>query len=78
MTNYDGEIGDFSANLQPKFMQFFDDVKTASANKTHTIIDARSAGRFNCEVPEPREGLRMGTIPNSVNLPFTDLLTMVF
>ncbi|MDO7138741.1 sulfurtransferase [Algibacter lectus] len=75
MTNYDGEIGDFSANLQPKFMQFFDDVKTASANKTHTIIDARSAGRFNCEVPEPREGLRMGTIPNSVNLPFTDLLT---
>jgi thiosulfate/3-mercaptopyruvate sulfurtransferase len=75
MTNYEGAIGDFFANLQPKFMQFFDDVKVASTNKTHTIIDARSAGRFNCEVPEPREGLRMGTIPNSVNLPFTDLLT---
>ena len=74
MTNYEGAIGDFFANLQPKFMQFFDDVKVASTNKTHTIIDARSAGRFNCEVPEPREGLRMGTIPNSVNLPFTALL----
>lgn len=74
MTNYEGDKGNFSAKLQPQFMQFFDDVKTASANKTHTIIDARSAGRFNCEIPEPREGLRMGTIPNSVNLPFTDLL----
>ena len=74
MTSYSGAIGDFTAHLQPKYMAFFDDVKAASANKTHKIIDARSAGRFNCEVPEPREGLRMGTIPNSVNLPFTDLL----
>ena len=74
MTNYTGETGDFTAQLQPEFMQFFKDVKQASKNKTHTIIDARSAGRFNCTVPEPREGLRMGTIPNSVNLPFTDLL----
>jgi len=55
-------------------MQFFKDVKQASKTKSHTNIDARSAGRFNCTVPEPREGLRMGTIPNSVNLPFTDLL----
>ena len=74
MHNYDGGLGDFIANLQPNYMQFFDDIETASKNKTHKIIDARSSGRFNCEVPEPREGLRMGTIPNSVNLPFTDLL----
>jgi thiosulfate/3-mercaptopyruvate sulfurtransferase len=74
MKPYKGVIGDFVANHQPQFMMFFKDVKAASKNKTHTIIDARSAGRFNCEVPEPREGLRMGTIPNSVNLPFTDLL----
>lgn len=74
MKNYTGEIGNFKPTLKPEFMQFFDDVKKASANKTHNIIDARSSGRFNCEVPEPREGLRMGTIPNSVNLPFTNLL----
>lgn len=74
MKPYNGSSGDFVANHQPKFMKFFEDIKTASENKTHNIIDARSAGRFNCEVPEPREGLRMGTIPNSVNLPFTDLL----
>lgn len=74
MTVYNGPSGDFVANHQPKFMTFFNDVKEASKNKTHQIIDARSVGRFNCEVPEPREGLRMGTIPNSVNLPFTELL----
>ena len=74
MQNYDGKKGDFTAHLQSGYMQFFQDVHYASQHKTHKIIDARSAGRFNCEVPEPRAGLRMGTIPNSVNLPFTDLL----
>ncbi|GAA4301994.1 sulfurtransferase [Aestuariibaculum suncheonense] len=74
MTPYSGQAGDFIAELHPESMKFFEDMKNASANKTHTIIDARSQERFNCEEPEPREGLRMGTIPNSVNLPFTDLL----
>lgn len=74
MQNYDGEKGNFIANLQPNYMKFFDDIKNASKNETHKIIDARSSKRFNCEVPEPRAGLRMGTIQNSVNLPFTDLL----
>ncbi|GAA4898160.1 hypothetical protein GCM10023311_23730 [Flaviramulus aquimarinus] len=74
MQNFDGVVGDFEAHLQPGYMQFFDDIQKASKNKTHNIIDARSAGRFNCTEPEPREGLRMGTIPNSVNLPYTDLL----
>ncbi|GAA3555452.1 sulfurtransferase [Snuella lapsa] len=75
MVQYGGRLGDFEAKLNPEAMVFFNDMKTASANKTHTIIDARSRGRFNCQEPEPREGLRMGTIPNSVNLPFTDLLS---
>ena len=74
MQNYDGEKGDFTANLQFGYMQFFEDILYASKNETHKIIDARSRARFNCEVPEPRAGLRRGTIPNSVNLPFTDLL----
>ncbi|UKM64201.1 sulfurtransferase [Flavobacteriaceae bacterium GSB9] len=74
MKIYLGNRGDFEAKLQPGFMQFFEDVKKASKGKTHTIIDARSAGRFNSLEPEPREGLRMGNIPNSKNLPFTDLL----
>jgi len=74
MKPYKGEVGNFIANHQPEYMKFFKDVEVASKQKTHTIVDARSKGRFNCETPEPREGLRAGTIPNSVNLPFTDLL----
>lgn len=74
MKPYKGKEGNFIVNHKSEIMKFFDDVTEASKNKTHTIIDARSAQRFNCEVPEPREGLRRGTIPNSKNLPFTDLL----
>lgn len=74
MTIYDGDQGDFVPRLQPELMCFFDGVKKVVKHNTHTIIDARSSDRFNCKVPEPREGLRMGTIPNSINLPFTDLL----
>ena len=73
-SSYKGETGNFTAIYTPEFMKFFNDVKNASKQKTHTIIDARSASRFNCKAPEPRAGLRMGTIPNSVNLPFEDLL----
>ncbi len=74
MQSYTGELGDFEANYKPEYMTFFDGMKQASENKTHCIIDARSESRFNSMEPEPRDGLRMGNIPNSVNLPFTDLL----
>lgn len=74
MKNYSGKAGDFVAKLQPGFMQFFDDVAKASKANTHCIIDARSAARFNSEEPEPRAGLRSGTIPNSKNIPFKTLL----
>ncbi|MCF7569467.1 sulfurtransferase [Sabulilitoribacter arenilitoris] len=74
MQNYSGKAGDFVAKLQPKFMQFFKDVVEASKNKTHCIIYARSSARFNCLEPEPRAGLRSGTIPNSKNIPFKTLL----
>lgn len=38
------------------------------------IVDARSAGRFAGTEQEPRPGLRSGHIPNSVNVPFADLI----
>ena len=38
------------------------------------IIDARSAGRFVGEEPEPRPGLRGGHMPQSLNVPFNILL----
>ena len=66
--------GNFQAHYKPELMMFFEDVKQASETKSHVIIDARSEARFKSLVSEPRAGLRSGTIPNSVNLPFEDLL----
>lgn len=62
--------GDFKAVFNPDRVTYFKDLDVLSQSEKHTIIDARSAERFRCEVPEPREGLRSGTIPNSKNLPF--------
>lgn len=49
-------------------------VSAAQKLGDHAIIDARSEARFRGEAPEPREGLRGGHIPGSVNLPYSRLL----
>ena len=38
------------------------------------VIDARSLERFEGKVPEPRKGLRSGSIKNSFCLPFSELI----
>lgn len=50
------------------------EVARAAKLGNEQIVDARSAGRFAGEAPEPREGLRAGHIPGSINLCYTDLL----
>ncbi|MBS0564632.1 MAG: 3-mercaptopyruvate sulfurtransferase [Proteobacteria bacterium] len=49
-------------------------VAAAAKLGDHAIIDARPAGRFRGEEPEPRPGLRSGHIPGAVNLPYKTLL----
>nr|WP_321225977.1 sulfurtransferase [uncultured Psychroserpens sp.] len=66
--------GNFVANYHPEYMRFFNHISEISNNKDCLILDARSQDRFKSKVAEPREGLRSGTIPNSENLPYTDLL----
>lgn len=39
------------------------------------LVDARPAGRFRGEAPEPRAGMRGGRVPGSTNLPHATLLT---
>ena len=46
-------------------------VKQSSSQVSAHILDARSQQRFDSLVPEPREGLRSGHIPNSTCLPFS-------
>jgi len=38
------------------------------------VIDARSAGRFRGEAPEPRASLRSGHMPGALNLPFDQVV----
>ena len=47
--------------------------KNISDNKFN-LIDARSKGRFEGNVAEPRKGLQSGSIKNSFCLPFSDLI----
>lgn len=49
-------------------------VALASKLNQAEIVDARAAERFRGDVPEPRQGLRAGHIPNSKNVPFKTLL----
>ncbi len=42
--------------------------------RAELVLDARAAGRFTGEVPEPRAGMRSGHIPGARSLPYTDLL----
>jgi thiosulfate/3-mercaptopyruvate sulfurtransferase len=43
-------------------------------NAELAIVDARSTARFSGIAPEPRAGMRSGHIPNSLNLPFAEIL----
>jgi thiosulfate/3-mercaptopyruvate sulfurtransferase len=50
------------------------DVIRNVAARSELVLDARAAGRFTGTVPEPRAGMRSGHIPESENVPYTDLL----
>ena len=66
--------GNFQATYNSNFITFIEDLDKISTNKNFKIIDARSSNRFKGIKPEPREGLRSGTIPSSINLPYKDVL----
>jgi len=64
----------FTSRRQTTMVCSQDDTADMSRSGIGTIIDARSAGRFAGDEPEPREGLRSGHIPASINVPYKDLL----
>ncbi len=66
--------GNFKASLRKDLIVSKDDLLRNLDTKDYTVIDARPAGRFHGQMPEPRPGMRAGHIPGSVNLPFPELL----
>ena len=65
----------FTPRFNAALIRDIDDIKSNVKTGAEQIIDARAAGRFNGEAPEPRKGLRSGHMPGAKNVPFTTLLT---
>ncbi len=65
-------------HFTPRFNTFMvrekDQLVSNLSSQREQVLDARSRERFAGTVPEPRDGLRSGHIPGSLNLPFTDLI----
>ena len=66
--------GNFKTNYQSGKIKFTNDILSAINNKTILIADARSKGRFNSTESEPRNDVKGGHIPNSVSLPFSEII----
>jgi thiosulfate/3-mercaptopyruvate sulfurtransferase len=63
-----------SLAFEPDLVADIADIEQAIGDGLAQIVDARSAGRFTGEAPEPRATLRSGHMPGARSLPFTDLL----
>lgn len=76
VTNKPSAVRDrhLTATRQPHLVKDVTQVAAASKLGDWQIVDARAGNRFRGEVPEPREGLRPGRIPGSINVPFNHLL----
>ena len=48
------------------------------SKKEFVVIDARNQERFEGKVPDPRKNVRSGSIPNSVCLPFSQVINEDF
>lgn len=61
----------------PKFdasaVASFDEMLAIVADHSRQIADARPAGRFTGELPEPRPGMRSGHMPGARSVPVTTL-----
>lgn len=66
--------GEFEANYDSGLVKRLTDVLLISHEGGAQIVDARAANRFNAEVDEPRPGLLRGHIPNSLNMPWNNLV----
>ena len=66
--------GDFIASVNEGYFCDWHEVENQSQQLQKVIFDARARARFKGEASEPRAGVRSGHIPNSKNLPFSDLL----
>ncbi len=68
------KFGDFRAIFQPELVRSSNQILENISLKNEIVIDARSKDRFMGLIPETRENLKSGHIPNSLNFPFLEVL----
>lgn len=66
--------GNFHGNIKKNRVVGLDFIQSEARMNECVLADARSMGRFSGTAPEPRAGLRSGSIPGSINIPFQSLL----
>lgn len=64
----------FTVRQNHLLLRELDQIRHNLLDRREQVVDARSAGRFAGTEPEPRPGLRPGHVPNSVNLPYTEVI----
>ena len=64
----------FTPRYSSDLVRNLDQVKKALETGREQVVDARPAGRFTGETPEPRAGLRGGHMPGARNVPSSDLI----
>jgi thiosulfate/3-mercaptopyruvate sulfurtransferase len=60
--------------FEPALVRDLATVTDVLASGAAQVVDARSAGRFRGDAPEPRATLRSGHMPGALNLPFNLVL----
>ncbi len=64
----------FTARRNVELVRERADIEKNLKTSTEQLIDARAADRFSGSAPEPREGMRSGHIPGSLNVHYQALL----
>ncbi len=62
--------GNFASHPRPELIVDSQAVLHALNDSAFSVMDARSAGRFTGQEPEPRAGLRGGHMPGAESMPF--------
>jgi thiosulfate/3-mercaptopyruvate sulfurtransferase len=64
----------FTMRRRSDLVRDMEQVKAILESRSAQVVDARSAGRFSGEAPEPRAGLPSGHMRGAHNLAFTNVL----
>lgn len=74
LSNADAKVGNINGIFHPQRICDSNFISEQMNNKQLAVLDARSRERFLGIAPEPRSGVRSGHIPDSVSLPYPEVL----